>query len=601
MKQDRKTDFTLRSIPIDEFLADSGPMPAVLDGGRKLREVADLASFYKDALDQAAIVAVTDPKGTILSVNDRFCEISGYSEAELIGGNHRIVHSGVHPREFFVQMYRTIGRGEVWHGEICNRARDGSLYWVDTTIVPHRDSDGEIESFTAIRFDITRQKVAEQRLWRMANLDPLTDLPNRLKFIRDLESLVDPVTGSGSSVAIGLLDLDNFKDINDSLGHSAGDVVLKEVGRRLRDVIMPEDVIARLGGDEFALMLFGCAERHALHERVMGIMESLRQRVWIDGRERRISASLGIARYPADGCNTSELIKNADIALYDAKAKGRDRAQIFNEQMKARVQNRAELLAQVEHGLTANEFMIQYQPIVPLDPALPVSFEALLRWRHPRFGQILPAAFADALAEESIAAAVGTFVLDEVLVQIAEWRAAGVPFGSIAINATLGDFRSPRFVDQILTAISAGRIAKGDICVEITEGMLLGRGGKRARAEIVRLADAGLRVAFDDFGTGFASLSHLRDLPIDLVKIDKSFVMALEEPSNRAIVTSVIDLAHRLGKKVTAEGVETTQQAAILKALGCDNIQGFLMAPALPSGSVALFLAQPPCRSLGLP
>ena len=205
------------------------------------------------------------------------------------------------------------------------------------------------------------------------------------------------------------------------------------------------------------------------------------------------------------------------------------------------------------------------------------------------------------VAEESIAAAVGTFVLDEVLVQIAEWRAAGVPFGSIAINATLGDFRSPRFVDQILTAISAGRIAKGDICVEITEGMLLGRGGKRARAEIVRLADAGLRVAFDDFGTGFASLSHLRDLPIDLVKIDKSFVMALEETSNRAIVTSVIDLAHRLGKKVTAEGVETTQQAAILKALGCDNIQGFLMAPALPSGSVALFLAQPPCRSLGLP
>jgi EAL domain-containing protein (putative c-di-GMP-specific phosphodiesterase class I) len=294
---------------------------------------------------------------------------------------------------------------------------------------------------------------------------------------------------------------------------------------------------------------------------------------------------------PAERACRTELLKNAEIALHQAKANGRGRVELFSDAMHEEIVRCAELRDAFERGLRIGEFIVHYQPIVTLHGRTPLAMEALLRWNHPELGLIRPPQFIEALTDEHLASQVGGYVLREVIAQIRQWRGLGIPFASIAVNATLGDFRSRRFVDTILAAISGGAIAAADICVEINEDVLVGRSGGCARAEIERLHEADVAIAFDDFGTGFASLRHLRDLPVDIVKIDKSFIHAIvDDRADRAIVSNVIELAHRLGKSVTAEGVETPAQAAVLESLGCDRIQGFLVARALPPAEIEAML-----------
>ena len=552
---------------------------------------ADLAAFYQEALDSAAIVEVTDLAGTILSVNDKFCEISGYSRRELVGVNHRILSSGEHDQAFFERMFDTLTRGRIWQGEICNRAKDGKLYWLETTIVPHRRRGGEIERFIAIRFDITAQKQAEDRLRWLANIDALTELPNRHSFVRGLAGAIAESQAAGGQMAVGIMDIDHFKDINDSLGHGAGDLLLRELAIRLRAVLGRHDEVARLGGDEFGLILRNCRTEAELQHRIDRIFSTFADPLPIGSTERLLTASIGLVVVPASGGNRGDLLKNADIALHEAKANGRGRAEVFDGEMQEQVRRRAELRDSFERGLHVGEFVVHYQPIIPLSAGKPASMEALLRWNHPERGMVRPPQFLDALADEHLAAQVGGYVLDEVIAQIVRWRAERVPFAYISVNATLGDFRSPRYVDKILDAIEEGEITAGDIYVEITEDVFVGRQGSCALAEIERLHRAGVGIAFDDFGTGFASLRHLRDLPVQVVKIDKSFIRAIAEDSaDRAIVRSVIDLAHSLGKTVTAEGVETAEQASVLDTLGCDRIQGFLIAPAIPPAEIEAIL-----------
>lgn len=562
-----------------------------VDSAIPVAMAADLAAFYKEALEQAAIVEISDPLGTILSANDRFCEISGYSRGELVGANHRLLRSGEHDRAFFQDMRQTIARGRVWRGEICNRAKDGARYWVDTTIVPHRQRGGGIERFMAIRFDITAQKLAEERLLRLATVDPLTDLPNREGFLHSLDEVIGAPAPRGR-IVVGLLDIDHFKDINDSLGHPAGDGALREIALRLRAAMGRDDAIARIGGDEFGVILRNCGSDDEIRERIRRIFGAFTAPVPVGRTERLLSASCGLAMVPGEGGSRSELLRNADIALHEAKANGRGRAELFGIEMQEHAQRRADMRDAFARGLGVGEFVVHYQPIVTLGGAVPLAMEALLRWNHPERGLVSPLHFLEALADEHLAAQVGGFVLGEVIGQMERWRRAGVPFASVSVNATLGDFRSGRYVDTILAAITQRRIVPSDICVEISEDMLVGRGGSRARAEIKRLHAAGVAVAFDDFGTGFASLRHLRDLPVEVVKIDKSFVCAIErDDADRAVVSNVIALAHRLGKTVTAEGVETLPQAQILEMLGCDRIQGFLIAPALPPREIEPMLA----------
>ncbi len=539
----------------------------------RLQQLAALAEFQREALDAAAIVAVTDRAGRIKSVNAKFCELSGYSVAELIGANHRIIASGQHDRAFFQNLYRTISAGEVWHDVICNRAKCGRLYYVDTTIVPHRDRSG----YTAIRFDVTPQKQAEQWLWQLASIDPLTGLANRRHFLE----LLAEATAKGEAFATAILDIDHFKDVNDSAGHHAGDQLLVEAAEALRDIMGDAGCVGRLGGDEFALILKGENEPDILAQldRILTAIGHKRVPAFPD---HVIQASVGAALYPRDGTDAASLLKCADLALYAAKRSGRACSRLFRPRFREVADQRAGLRAAILHAMERHELFVLYQPIVNLGARQPLAFEALLRWRRADGTIHTPATFGDVFDDEKIAADIGNFVLTEVLDQIDRWMRDGVPFQSIAINATLGDFRSPVFVDRIIEAVESGRVRGDQLCVEITEGMLLDRGARTVRDAVDRLNAHGVDIAFDDFGTGFASLTHLRQLPINHVKIDRSFIEAIcVDGKDRVIVESVIDLAHRLGLKVVAEGVEQESQARLLRSLHCDSIQGFLISPAL--------------------
>lgn len=547
----------------------------VLQNPENVREAQNWISFYQEALDEAAILAVTNVHGTILSVNRKFCALSGYSREELIGANHRLLRSGVHDRAFFANLYQTICGGNVWHGEICNRAKSGKLYWVDTTIVPHRDLTGKLQSFTAIRFDITPQKKAEERWLNLASVDPLTNLPNRRRFMDVLERQFR----EGGDFTVGILDVDHFKDINDSLGHDAGDELLIEFARRLRTALGPSDFVARLGGDEFAILLRAPAGCGNIKIKMEQIFAALGKPVSIAGETHKLSVSIGASRYTNGSQSYSEILKHADIALYAAKDQGRGCYAIFDGEMRDKVESRARLFKDFSKGIDQAELTVFYQPIVSSETRNLVKIEALLRWAHPERGLVPPSYFQEALSDDRLSARAGEFVLDQVLRHIGDWKARGIDFGAVAINATTGDFRRPYFVNRLLSAIRSGEIAAHDICVEITEGILLGRAASTTRQAIDTLHAAGVMIAFDDFGTGFASLSHLSDIPVDIVKIDKSFVSGMEHSKkNRAIVESVIHLAHALEKKVVAEGVETAYQAEVLSSLSCDFMQGYLFS-----------------------
>ncbi|MFT3976623.1 MAG: EAL domain-containing protein [Sphingomonas bacterium] len=557
------------------------------------------ADFIHYALDSAAIVAVTDVRGTITYVNSKFCEISGYSEAELLGSNHRMLKSGAHDVSFFRAMYRQIARGSVWHGELCNRRKDGSLYWVDTTVVPHISAHGKVDSYTSIRFDITGRKQLEDELQAsrrhlktMAELDPLTNLPNRRCFQEFIETRVGGRKG-GKPFFLALMDVDTFKEINDSFGHPAGDELLRALARRLRAIADERLFISRLGGDEFGLIFTGSRdEAEALFERVL---ETMRQPFNVVPMGRRCSVSIGLAAYPEHATDGAQLFKAADLALYRAKALGRDRLETFEPSLMEVAARKAQLLAEIERGLRRDAFEMHYQPIVPLNPDRPISYEALMRWRHPDRGLLSPVTFQDGFADPAARAALGLFSLERVFRDIAALCAMAVPLGRVGINLTNSDFRSDVFLDRFFQLVDETGIGPEKFCVEVTEGMFLGLDQKRVEQGLQRLHEAGVEVALDDFGTGYASLTHLRRLPIDRLKIDRSFVanMVMSQ-EDQAIVRGVIDIAHSLGKVVTAEGVETMAQMDLLLRMGCDFLQGWYFGRACRAEELPALLSLMP-------
>jgi len=537
--------------------------------------------FIRYALDNSAIVAVTDVRGTITYVNGTFCEISGYTQSELIGSNHRMLKSGLHDTDFFRAMYREIAQGRIWHGEICNRRKDGSLYWVDTTIVPHISEKGKADSYTSIRFDITARKQLEvelraskEHLKHLANHDPLTDLPNRRCFQEFVEATVARHAGAGRSFHLALLDVDTFKEINDSFGHHAGDQLLQTVAARLTAHCPRDGFIARLGGDEFGIILSD-ASPAAAATILEGILQSLRQPIEIGVNTRRSSASLGVAVFPRDGRNSEALMKAADLALYHAKSLGRDRYELFQPTLREAAERRSELLVEIEDGLRRDSFLLHYQPIVARNGGQ-ISLEALMRWRHPQRGLLTPGAFEEGFSDPAVHAALGLFMLERVFQDFSRSPARDLPLGRIAMNLTNSDFRSDAFVDRFFALCTETGISPQRFSVEVTEGMFLGSHQKRVEDGLQRLHDAGVEIALDDFGTGYASLTHLRQLPLDRLKIDRSFVSNMATSrEDRAIVRGIVDIAHSLGKLVTAEGVETLEQVDLLCAMGCDHLQGW--------------------------
>lgn len=549
--------------------------------------------FAYGALDEAAIVATTDTRGRIVYVNEKFCTLSGYSSGELIGSNHRILKSGIHSEDFFRDMYRTIAQGFTWHGELCNKAKDGSIYWVDTTIVPRRNENSRIEYYDAIRFDITPLKNAEEKLWIQAHTDALTGLPNRTVFSERLNLLV---RGTSCQTAVAVLDVDEFKDVNDSFGHDVGDQLLKEIAGRLKTATRQDSnvTVARIGGDEFAVVMPGSEVGPDFDQRLSSIIEAIREPFEFSQFSLRCTVSIGVAIYPDDGSTPTELTKNADIALYQAKASGRDCYRLFLPEMASCVFARGELRRQAEASLRSGDFELYFQPIIDISSRAPeiCGFEALLRWHHQILGFITPSSFSEIFDDPSLSRAIGDHVLELAMQHMRAWLAAQVPFQRISINVTDADFSGRESVRSMLRRLKTADLETKLFSIEVTEGMFLGRGHNRITQALGDLHAAGVEIALDDFGTGYASLAHLTSLPIHRLKIDRTFVTDLRSnPKINSIVDGIIRIAHSLNLKVTAEGVETDEQLMCLINLGCDHAQGYLYARPMPGNEVPSYIA----------
>jgi len=564
---------------------------------RKLNEMQRMVeatsrnlSAFRDAVDAGGIVAVTNVQGTILEVNDNFCDVSGYTREELIGQNHRILKSETHSNDFFKEMYRTIGRGRIWRDEVCNRAKDGSDYWVDTTIVPMQDKNDKLQGYLSLRIDTTERKRLMEKLETLAYYDTLTELPNRDSILRSIQKTID--RKNGEHFALLFLDFDRFKLVNDSLGHDVGDELLKEIANRLRETLRSTDVImepARLGGDEFVVLLNGLASPADAIFVADRLLEVFSQRYELRLHTVYSTASIGVATSELPYEEASEMLSDADLAMYAAKSTGKGRYVVFDQGLRDKAQTRLRIECELREAISRDQLFLTYQPIVSLESGKLEGFEALIRWQHPQHGLIHPDEFIPVAEETGMIISIGSWVLDEALRQFAVWRHSLGPDAPpcIHVNVSRKQLLVPDLVSTVAQTLEKHEIPAQCLHLEVTESMIM-RDKAAALTALNELRKLGLKIDLDDFGTGYSSLSCLQEFPIDLLKIDRSFVSNIERVRElNALLHAVITLADNLGLQVVAEGIEEVGQLAMLKSLGCGYGQG----KPLPAEEVEKFVA----------
>jgi diguanylate cyclase (GGDEF)-like protein/PAS domain S-box-containing protein len=561
----------------------------------EIRQAKDTLAAVIDA-SPVAIVCCDLERKTMLW-NRTAEKMFGYSAAEVLGLPSRLTPpDGMAESQF---LFEQALRGEICQNVELTRARkDGSLIEVRVAAAPMYNLDGTVRGVARAYEDITESKRAQEQLSRLAHYDPLTGLPNRLSLQKELGRLLSGC--SRSPVAIALFDLDGFKDVNDTLGHSTGDQLLIEVCQRfieVTDSLVRTAKVCRLGGDEFVIIVPDCGDPRGVAEIVDLVLKRLKDPFEVNGNVLHLGSSAGIAIAPGDAAQADELIANADLALYQAKAEGGQTYRFFLPALRARAQARRGLGVELRRAYAENEFELYFQPQIRLADNAVVGAEALLRWRHPQRGLIAPAAFIDALAESSIAPEVGRWIIATACAQTAAWHRAGFMLKRIGVNLFPAQAHSPDLLKDVEEALRASGLPADSLELEITENVALNF--EDASATLRKVQATGVRLAFDDFGTGYASLNHLTRFPIWRIKIDRSFVNRITNSvEDAAIVRSLIAMAHNLGLRVVAEGVETEAQAAFLLKEQCEEAQGYLYAKPLPAAELEMYLKG---RRLGLP
>ncbi len=448
------------------------------------------------------------------------------------------------------------------------------------------DQHGDVVGLIGVAADITERKRAEARLMQLANFDTLTGLPNRALFHDRLAHALAKAHRSKKLVALLFLDLDRFKIINDSLGHYAGDELLKSVAERLQKNAREDDTVARLGGDEFTVILEGITYNEDATIVARKILEVMGQPFYLDGHEVFVTTSMGIAIYPLDGDNSDDLLKNADTAMYRAKEQGRNGYRFYTADMNAKAVEQLIMESSMRHALERNEFEVYYQPQIDVHSRELTGFEALLRWRHPDLGLLYPSQFLRLAEDNGLIVVIGEWVLHHVCAQAAEWQRTGLPPVRVAVNLSGRQFRQENLVESVACALRESSLSPHLLELEITENFLLDN-IQSAVITLNRLHDLNVQLAMDDFGTGYSSLSYLKRFPLNSLKIDQSFVRDIStDPDDAAIAEAIIALAKTLRLRVMAEGVETEEQLYFLRSRGCDQAQGFLISEALPADQV---------------
>ncbi|BCG22543.1 bifunctional diguanylate cyclase/phosphodiesterase [Pseudomonas tohonis] len=543
-------------------------------------------------------VMITDTEQRITAVNRAFTEITGYSEAEALGQSPRLLASGQHDSAFYAAMWHQLAADGHWQGEIWNRRKNGEPYPEWLTISAVRNRDDQITHFVGVFADISTLKHAQDRLDYQAHHDPLTGLPNRILFESRLQAALLDATTDAQQGAVLFIDLDRFKHINDSLGHPVGDLLLKSIAARLKDQLRDIDTVARLGGDEFIILLPGLHNAVDAEHVANKLLACFSAPFEADDHEFFTSASIGISLYPEHGNDVATVVKNADAAMYRAKSKGRNRIEFYTRDLTFQANERMALENELRRALERGELSLYYQPKLCLQNRRLIGAEALIRWHHPLFGEISPERFIPLAEENGLILPLGDWVLAEACRQMREWQDRHAPFGPLSVNLAGAQLRQPQLVERIDRLLQDTGVVPCHLQLEITEGFIMSQ-AEEALAVLHALKALGVQLAIDDFGTGYSSLSYLKRLPLDIIKIDKSFVRGLpDDLEDAAIARAIIALGRSMQLTVIAEGVETHAQEAFLTAEGCEQIQGYVVSRPLPADVFARQFLDP-CQPVG--
>ncbi len=533
-------------------------------------------------------VAITDLSYHFVSANPAFLKLTGYTSEELLAQSSTILDSTQHSAQFYRDMRKELDERGAWSGEMWQRRRSGDDFLAWLQIAEVLSPEGQRTNFVAVLADVTDRKRAEQRLRYLAHFDALTGLPNRA-FLR--HRLRQKIEGGGSTrFALLFMDLDRFKHVNDSLGHAAGDELLRQAARRLTHVVGNKENLARFGGDEFTVIVSGDVNAEMVENLCAEILDSFAGPLLVDGQEVAISPSIGIAYYPDQGRTLDELLRNADAAMYEAKARGRNTYRVYSARLAEDASDRTRMETALRKSLDRDELRLVYQPKLSLRSGRITGAEALLRWRSAELGHVPPSKFIPMAEETGLILPLGEWALRQALSQARAWKDAGMPEIRIAVNVSSVQLTRGGYAELVKNVLENMGLSPGWLEIELTESALMAD-PKRASATIADLRALGVKVAIDDFGTGYSSLSYLRGLAIDTVKIDKSFVDGIEHNVDDEVLTSTIVLmAHSLGLSVVAEGVETEQQLTFLRGENCDEVQGYWLARPLEAEACRTFV-----------
>lgn len=528
-------------------------------------------------------VLITDVKGNITAVNSAFSHITGYSEAEVLGKNPSIFKSGKHTTAFYAEMWGAINSVGYWRGEIWNRRKNGEIFPEWETISTVRDERGRLTNYVAVFSDISDIKESENQLEYLAHHDPLTELPNRLLFTARLDHALERAKRDATCLALLFIDLDLFKHINDSLGHSVGDALLKKVASRFKQQLRDEDTVARLGGDEFTVLLEQLTNQESAGNIAAKLAQSLNDPFILEEHHLHIAASIGISIYPNDGDTVEMLLRNADTAMYQAKAQGRNGYQYYTEAMTSSAVKRVLMENSLRQAIVLDQFVVYFQPKISLLDGKLIGSEALIRWLHPDMGLVPPDNFIPLAETTGLIVPIGSWVLNTACRQIKQWRDKGIETGTVAVNLSSQQLQRGNLVETVSQALQESGLDASLLELEITESFLMDQADK-AIGVLRELRALGVTLSIDDFGTGYSSLSYLKQLPINNLKIDKSFVRDIpKDPDDEAITRAIIALAENLQLDVIAEGIETEEQLSFLRREGCELGQGYLFSPPIPA------------------